>query len=138
MTPELVDRVIASFEQVAPQSQALATRFYDTLFRLDPDSRALFHTAIDQQARKLVDMLAAIVDSLRHPERLQALFRQLGERHAGYGVSEAQYDHVGAALLICLRETLGPGFDEETEAAWASLYAELAETMIAAQRTRAH
>ena len=138
MTPERIAQVIRSFERIAPRGQALATHFYDTLFRLAPDSRTLFKPDLGPQARKLVEMLAAIVDALHHPDRLEPMFRLLGERHAGYGVSEAHYDHVGAALLISLREVLGAGFDDETEAAWASLYAELAETMIAAQRAAAH
>jgi hypothetical protein len=46
-------------------------------------------------------------------------------------LSDAEVDAVGAALLVTLRRLLGPRFDEQTEAAWAGRYAELAEALVA-------
>jgi hypothetical protein len=43
---------------------------------------------------------------------------------------DAEVDAVGAALLGTLRHLLGPHFDEPTEAAWAGLFAGLAEAMV--------
>ena len=51
-------------------------------------------------------------------------------RHAGYGVDDAHYATVGAALLWTLEKGLGPVFDTEVRAAWTTLYATLASTML--------
>ena len=135
MTPEQIALVRASFMRIAPHREAVGAAFYATLFRLNPAARQLFPADIKVQARKLMDMLGAIVDGLDRPDRLHAMFVSLGTRHASYGVTEDQYDDVGAALLIALREALSPDFDDELEAAWATVYADLSETMIGASRT---
>jgi hemoglobin-like flavoprotein len=131
-TPRQIELVRESFRQVDPSDAGEA--FYDTLFKLNPATRRLFSGDIAIQSRKLVDMLGAIVQALDAPERLHALFRVMGERHLGYGVVEDQYDDVGAALLQTLHAAFGEAFTEELEAAWASVYADLAECMIAAGR----
>jgi hemoglobin-like flavoprotein len=126
MTPDRIALVCGSFARISPRADEFGQRFYARLFELDPASRSLFRSDLQLQSRKLLDMLAAIVDSLQRPELLQPMFRALGERHAAYGVSEEQYDDVGAALLMSLRAVLGDEFSDDVEAAWATLYAELA------------
>ncbi len=106
-------------------------RFYATLFRLRPDTRTLFPVDLDAQVRKLVDMLASIVRGLDAPARLAREFAELGRRHVGYGVREDDYDDVGAALLMALHEHFGDAFTPELEQAWATVYGDLAEAMIA-------
>ena len=54
---------------------------------------------------------------------------RLGRRHASYGVVDAHYATVGAALLATLAKGLGAGFDAEVEVAWAACYDLVATTM---------
>jgi hemoglobin-like flavoprotein len=111
--------------------------FYAILFRLRPDVRALFPAELDAQVKKLMDMLTSIVRGLDAPDRLALEFAELGRRHAGYGVREEDYDDVGTALLKTLRENLGAAFTPEVEQAWATVYGDLAEAMIAAENEEA-
>lgn len=127
-----IQRVRDSYAAIG-DGRDLGQRFYAQLFRLRPDARALFPTDLDQQVRKLIDMLDSIVRTLDAPLQLAHDFSELGRRHVGYGVSEEDYDDVGAALLIALREQLGAAFTPDVEQAWASLYGDLAEAMIAAE-----
>ena len=53
-------------------------------------------------------------------------------RHAGYGVQDAVYQSVGAALLKTLGQGLGADFTADTKAAWTDVYDVLSGTMIAA------
>ncbi|NCT68359.1 MAG: hemin receptor [Rhodanobacteraceae bacterium] len=122
-----------SFAAIRQAREDFGRRFYATLFRLRPDARRLFPADTDMQARKLADMLATIVRDLDDPARLEREFAALGRRHAEYGVSEDDYDDVGAALLMTLRESLGAAFTPALEQAWATLYGDLAEAMIAAE-----
>jgi hemoglobin-like flavoprotein len=48
-------------------------------------------------------------------------------------VRPEDYSVVGDALLVMLRERIGPGWSAEAEAAWSRLYAGLAAQMIAAR-----
>lgn len=131
MTPENIQRVRASLAAIRPHAHAVGLAFYEQLFRLNPDSRRLFAVEIADQADKLMAMIGAIVEGLDEPDRLRETFRVMGERHAAYGVDEDHYDDVGAALLIALREALGAEFGPEVEEAWACVYADIAESMIA-------
>ncbi|WP_257388602.1 globin domain-containing protein [Tahibacter caeni] len=127
-----IQRVRESYAAIG-DGAGLGRGFYAQLFRLRPDARALFPADLDQQVRKLIDMLGSIVRALDAPSQLARDFAELGRRHLGYGVSEEDYDDVGAALLMALREQLGPAFTPEVEQAWATLYGDLAEAMIAAE-----
>jgi len=137
MTPAQIDLIRASFARLAPFAEQVGMAFYANLFRQSPSLRELFPEETTAQSRKLMVMLSAIVATLDHPQRLEAMVRTLGLRHAGYVVQEAHYAVVGAALLTTLREGLGTDFDQAMEAAWAAAYGFLSSRMIAAQRALA-
>ena len=86
------------------------------------------------QSEKLMQMIGTAVYSLYQLETIVPTVRALGIRHAGYGVSEADYETVGAALLWTLEQGLGPNFTPEVAQAWAAAYTLLADTMKAAAR----
>jgi hemoglobin-like flavoprotein len=132
MNAEQIRRVRESFAKITPHAERLGAAFYETLFRINPASRALFPQDMASQARKLTDMLGAIVDGLDDSESLHRMFHELGRRHVGYGVEESHYDDVGVALLQALRSSLAEDFTDDVEDAWATVYGDLAETMIAA------
>jgi hemoglobin-like flavoprotein len=136
MTPQQIRLVRESFADDAMRSPATGMSFYETLFRINPECRSMFSPDLDSQAFKLVQMLGMIVDGLDHTDSVLAQFRELGRRHAYYGVEETHFDDVGAALLQALHATLNDRFSAEVEDAWASVYAELAETMIMAARSQ--
>ena len=135
MNVRQIELVRSTFSAMAPHAAQFGRVFYEHLFALDPAVRKLFSANIAAQADKLVAMLSSIVADLDDTVRLQMVFAALGRRHADYGVAEAHYDSVGAALLITLRNQLGPAFSTEVEEAWATIYGELAEAMICAGRS---
>ena len=57
------------------------------------------------------------------------MLESLGARHVQYGVDEAQYEAVRAALIAALGDTLGDDFDPETEAAWNTAFELTASVM---------
>ncbi len=126
-----------SFRKVLPISDQAAALFYARLFELDPQLRHLFRGDMVEQGRKLMTMIATAVASLERIETLVPAVRQLGARHAGYGVTEEHYGTVGAALLWTLEKGLGPEFTPAVREAWTTTYSLLANTMIEAQREAA-
>ena len=129
MTPKQIRIVQASFAQVAPIADVAADLFYARLFELDPQLRLLFKSDMKRQGAMLMSMLASAVRSLENPEPLVPVLKSLGRRHVTYGVSDAHYATVGQALLDTLAHAMGPAFDDETRAAWASAYDLLSSVM---------
>lgn len=132
MENQQIELVRSSYALFAPNAEAVGAEFYRCLFALNPAARSLFTGDMDMQARKLMDMIGTVVSALDQPDQLLESCRALGVRHAGYGVLEEHYDDVGTALLKTLHAGLGDAYTDAVEAAWATVYGEMAETMIAA------
>lgn len=137
MTPQQIDHVRRSFALVQPIATQAAALFYDKLFERDPALTALFHVDMAQQGERLMHMLDGAVRLLDRPQSLGPVLMALGERHGGYGVVDAHYPTVGAALLDTLAAGLGEAFTPEVREAWAALYAEVATAMQAGAARRA-
>ena len=124
-----VQLVQSTFEQLRPQVEAVATLFYDRLFAIEPTTTHLFHG--DQQKQRLMVMsaLGLVLTNLDRPEILMPLVQGMGTRHAGYGVTRAQYTSLGEALLWTLEQGLGADFTPEVQAAWVAVYELLVRMM---------
>jgi hemoglobin-like flavoprotein len=136
MTSEKRVLVQQSWRQVVPIADTAARLFYDRLFKLDPRLRGMFDgVELKSQRSKLIKALAMVVDALDRVEELVPVIEALGRRHAAYGVSDAHYETVGAALIWTLEKGLGAAWSEEVEAAWMDAYLFLAKVMRAAAAT---
>lgn len=129
MNEQQIQLVQDSFEQVKPIAGTAADLFYDRLFELDPDLRPLFKADLSEQKHNLMTTLSFAVAGLSKPERILPAVRQLGARHAGYGVQTHHYQTVGEALLWTLSQGLGEQFTPPVEEAWTAVYTLLAQTM---------
>jgi nitric oxide dioxygenase len=118
-----------SFAQIEPLAEAVADLFYARLFTLDPSLRAMFPAELVEQKQKLMTMLKLVVNNLTRLDELIPAVQAVGRRHSAYGVTFAQYETVGAALLWALKQGLGEKFTPEMQAAWAVVYTLLANTM---------
>lgn len=129
MTPEQIDLVQSSWAKVAPQAKETATLFYGRLFEIAPEVKPLFPTDMEEQGKKLMQVLGMAVGSLTKLEELLPTVKQLGVKHVDYGVEDVHYDSVGAALLWTLEQGLGDDFTPETKEAWTITYVTLADVM---------
>jgi hemoglobin-like flavoprotein len=129
MTPNQIDLVRSSFARVAPAATQVAALFYGQLFELDPQLRRLFRGDMTEQGSKLMQVLAAAVAGLDRLGELAPVLRDLGRRHASYGVTDAHYDTVAQALLWTLERGLGADFTPKVREAWTAAYSALAQTM---------
>ena len=137
MNEHTIGLVKESFDLVEPMASEVGALFYANLFRADPALKPLFKGDMRVQGDKLVQMIATAVGKLDQPEVLLPVLRQLGLRHAGYGVVDSHYDTVGAALIKTLAQGLGPAFSDEVREAWLEVYAIVATTMKSAARVPA-
>ena len=134
MTPEQVKLVQESFATIAPIADDAAVLFYGRLFEIDPSLQRMFRGDMAEQRKKLMQMLTAAVKGLNRIDQLVPVVKDLGRRHAMYGVTDAHYDTVGSALLWTLEKGLGGAFTPEVKEAWVAVYTLLATTMKDAAR----
>jgi len=118
MTTDQIRLVRDSAASLAEYAEPVALLFYGKLFELDPGSRRLFHNDLAVQSRKLMDMLASVIESLEDFQPMWARLAKLGQQHAEYGVRPEQYDTLTAALLWTIAQLLGASFDAPTREAW--------------------
>jgi methyl-accepting chemotaxis protein len=67
-------------------------------------------------------MLGLLIAMLDRPASLEKELREMGARHANYGVKDEHYEFVGRALLDMLANVCGAAFTPDVRAAWTELY----------------
>ena len=137
MNPTQVKLVQESFAKVAPISEVASVLFYDRLFEVAPSVRALFPADMTEQRKKLMMMLAAVVNGLSNLESILPAASALAKRHLGYGAKPEHYAVVGGALLWTLKKGLGDAWTNELADAWGATYGTLSGYMISEAYGRA-
>lgn len=132
LTPQQIELVTSSWEQVLPIKETAADLFYNKLFELDPELRPLFKDDIKVQGERLMNMIDVAVKALNRLTDVVPAIQAMGRRHKDYGVQESHYDTVAGALLWTLEQGLGEAFTAEVKDAWTQVYTVLATTMITA------
>ena len=130
ITPAQVQLVQSSFEHVLPIVDVAGMLFYERIFTLAPEARALFGDDIALQATRTMGALKIAVDGLGDIDQIVPFLVRLGARHVRYGVVPEHFDLVGGALLWTLEQGLGEVFTPEVRDAWAATFAVVAQTML--------
>jgi nitric oxide dioxygenase len=130
MTPDQAKIVQDSFAKVAPIADQAATLFYDRLFEVAPQVRAMFPSDLTAQRKKLMATLAVVVGGLSNLESVLPAASALAIRHVSYGAKAEHYPVVGGALLWTLEQGLGEAWTAEVAAAWTAAYGTLSGYMI--------
>jgi hemoglobin-like flavoprotein len=132
MTHRKILIIKTTWSYAIAQPELTGELFYERLFELDPSLRAMFPPDMEQQVRKLMDMITYMVSRLQATEEVQADIDAMAVRHAGYGVRREHYATLGEALIWVLEKRLEAQWDEETRLAWTELYNTWAGSMIRA------
>ena len=130
MTPDQVKLVQQSFARVAPIADQAAVIFYDRLFEVAPQVKAMFPADMIEQRKKLMATLSVVVNGLGNLETILPAASALATRHVSYGAKAEHYPVVGAALLWTLEKGLGDGWTPEVADAWTAAYGTLSGFMI--------
>jgi hemoglobin-like flavoprotein len=130
LTPRQKRLVRESFEVAHEYSSSLTKLFYGRLFEIEPAARSLFKRSLDEQSRKLFEMLTTVVGALDRFEELRPQLADLGRKHVTYGATPAHYDVVRVALLWALAQALEQDFDRDTRAAWDQMLRAVTAAMV--------
>jgi nitric oxide dioxygenase len=131
MTLDQIELVQQSFAKVAPISDQAATIFYNRLFEVAPQVKAMFPEDMTEQRRKLMATLAVVVNGLSDLPSILPAASALAIRHVSYGAKREHYPVVGAALLYTLEQGLGEAWTPEVARAWTAAYDTLSSYMMA-------
>jgi hemoglobin-like flavoprotein len=131
MTPSQIALVQDSFGKVTPISDQAASIFYDRLFEVAPQVRAMFPDDLTDQRKKLMATLAVVVNGLTNLQAILPAASALAKRHVGYGAKPEHYPVVGSALLWTLEKGLGDAWTDDVAQAWTAAYGTLSHYMIA-------
>ncbi len=122
MTAEDIKAIRKTFLLIAGKEQIITLLFYNRLFQGNPSLRNLFPGKMEDQAKKLADVLKVLEASLDQMESLRPALRGLGSRHRHqYGVFEEHYAAFCQTLVDTIQETAGTRFDEVMENAWHTI-----------------
>jgi nitric oxide dioxygenase len=130
MNPSQIKLVQQSFAKVAPIADQAAVIFYDRLFEVAPQVKAMFPADMTEQRKKLMATLSVVVNGLSNLETTLPAASALATRHVSYGAKAEHYPVVGAALLWTLEKGLGDGWTPEVADAWTAAYGTLSDFMI--------
>ncbi len=112
-------RVLETHDLLAQAGAQRMDAVYERLFRIAPETKALFIGDMGAQMTRFWSMMEAIArDGLAaHAERLRAL----GRRHAGAGVEDIDHAALCAALVETLSDALGEAWTEAREDSWGGV-----------------
>ncbi|MBC7205277.1 MAG: hemin receptor [Methyloversatilis sp.] len=135
MTPQQINILKSSWAKVVPIKDTAAELFYGKLFELDPAVKPLFKGDMKEQGRKLMAAINTVVNGVDNLGPMVPVLQDMGKRHVAYGVTDAHYDTVGAALIWTLGQGLGDAFTPDVKDVWVGAYTTIAGVMKEAAAT---
>ena len=99
-------------------------------FDPSPDSVAS-NPDVMKHGAKVVTLVGTAISLLTDLTTLVPVLKDLGAKHAKYGVIEAHYPVVGGAFLKTLSVGLGDGYTPEVAAAYTAMWGIVQSTMLA-------
>jgi len=112
-----------TFAKIVPNGEQFSQDFYASLFEAHPELKEMFTGDIQEQSKKFINMLNAIVNGLDAPEELKPTLVDLGQRHTDdFSVKNEHYTMFGETLLTSIEAALGQDFTTDAKDAWAAVY----------------
>ena len=130
MNEASLQRISANYELLAPRMTALAERFYERLFTVLPESRALFKIDIALQSQHLAAALALIVRNLRLLDALEQPLMELGVGHARVGVRPEHYPVLCRTMIETIRDGSGQDWSPELQTDWSEVLERVSRIMM--------
>ncbi|MHA6793911.1 globin domain-containing protein [Pseudonocardia bannensis] len=132
--PAVIAAVRASCHAVAHRPVRLAEAFYEHLFEMAPQLRAMFPPDLTGQMQKMSDTLLGAVAQLDTADtaELEVALRRLGADHrTRFRVEPEHYQYIGHALTRAVRDVSGQGYTGSLSSAWIAVYQWIAAHMTA-------
>jgi hemoglobin-like flavoprotein len=120
-----------SFESIKYEILDISTTFYRILFEKYPQVKPMFaRTDLYAQQRKFARSLELMVENLRRPDAVSHILRDLGSKHASFGVIAEYYPIVRGVLLEAFEIHMKDGWTVEVADAWDQAFTLVQEMML--------
>ena len=115
-------------------TRSLGLRFYERLFDKYPSVKPLFTTPPEEQHKKLMASVSAIVASVTQPDVMLPYLHAMGIRHLKYQTIADHYPAVNENLVVVLGEHLSQEgeWTEEMKQNWQAAMETVSAVMIEA------
>lgn len=134
MLSEKTVRIIKEITHaVAANAEAITTRFYERMFKGNPEVKAYFNQAHQQSGGQQRALAGAICAYFTHIDNLDALgpaVELIAQKHCSLGIQAEHYPIVGKHLLDAIKDVMGDGATDEIMTAAAEAYGVLAQVFI--------
>lgn len=132
LSPETIATVKATAPVLSERGEELTWHFYRRMFTANPEVRAFFNPAHQQEGTQQRALAGAICAFAYHVDNLEVLgpaVELIAQKHASLGVKREHYPIVGEHLLGSICEVLGLPATDPIVGAWAEAYGFLVDIL---------
>ena len=128
--PAKNDIIQTSLEHLIPNMERVTEAFFTNLIKREPDLEAILRKtdrAVLQNA--LAKVFGLVVGNLENPEFLESYLYEVGRKHQALGIKKEHLPLALDALMFAVRDSSGPVWTHELEAAWTEMTVMLLDFM---------
>ena len=129
LSREQIDSATTAVASI-PNMDDLSETFYTNLFETAPEVRPMFGDDIKDQAKKLSATLSLAFKNLEKIVTLVPTLKEMGAKHATYGVKPEHYGIVASTLIATVETTLGPKFGSDAKDSFEAILTLVAQVML--------
>jgi|GEM_PF-3343894 len=122
MTRRQIRLVRSSWKTAGEEPLTLGILFYDRLFNLSPETRAVFRTPVSQQTTRLMQTVGTLVNRLELLDQSLPDITRIADDFARQGLKAMDYPSIAAALLWAMEQKLDQAWNKDLAKAWVSFF----------------
>jgi nitric oxide dioxygenase len=133
LTPRTKEIVKATAPVLAQHGYDIIKHFYRDMLGTHPELKNVFnmrHQERGEQQEALARAVYAYAANIDDPGCLEAVLKNIANKHVSLDVRPEQYPIVGEHLLAAIRAVLGAAATEDIISAWAQAYGNLADILM--------
>jgi len=125
MTRKQISLIRSSWKIAGEQPLALGILFFDHLFSVCPQTRAIFRSPASLQTIRLMQTVGTMINRLDTLDESLFEVTRIAEEYALQGLKAMDYPAVASSLLWALEQRLEESWNGELSNAWISFYGSL-------------
>lgn len=133
LTQKTKEIVKATAPVLAQHGYDIIKHFYRDMLSVHPELKNVFnmrHQERGEQQQALARAVYAYAANIEDPQSLEAVLKNIANKHVSLGVRPDQYPIVGEHLLAAIKAVLGDAATDDIISAWAQAYGNLADVLM--------
>jgi nitric oxide dioxygenase len=133
LTRKTKDTVKATAPVLAQHGYDIIEYFYKSMLSAHPELKNTFnvrHQERGEQQQALARAVYAYAANIDDPQSLEAVLKNIANKHVSLDVRPDQYPIVGEHLLAAIKAVLGNAATDDIISAWAQAYGNLADILM--------